>query len=439
MQGLAKAKKGATEVKSLTKSKQQKLIAAPAAVVEIALPVAGVLIDVRSAFFGLCVNAGKAVLSAMMEEERAALCGPSGVPNRTRSAYRGGHTRSQVTLAGQRIGLARPRARHVERGELALPSFEWAARRDPLDAATIAAIAAGVSTRRYRTTLDPLPQEEAAAAVSKSAVSRRFVALSSERLEQWLACGLGHVKLPVVMIDGIHFKARVVLVALGFDTEGRKHVLGIREGSTENTRVARSLISDLIERGLNTNTARLWVIDGGKALRRAITEVFGATALVQRCQEHKRRNVLDHLPEQLHASVGRAMKDAWHSKDATLAKRQLERLANSLAKPHPGAAASLREGLAETLTLMTLRIDGALYKTFRTTNPIENLNGLIAHYTRNVKRWRDGEMVLRWIGTALHEASGGFRAVRGFRDMKHLVTALEERAQLVTHIERKIA
>jgi transposase-like protein len=426
-------------VKSLTKSKKQKLAAVGDAQVELALPVAGVLNDVRSAFFGLCVNAGKAVLTAMMEEERAAVCGAKGVPHLTRSAYRGGHTRSQVTLAGQRIAIARPRARHLARGEVTLPSFEWATHRDPLDAATMAAIAAGVSTRRYGTTLDPLPADESAAAVSKSAVSRRFVALSSERLEQWLASRLDHVRLPVVMIDGIHFKDRVVLVALGFDTDGRKHVLGIREGSTENTRVVRSLISDLIERGLDADTPRLWVIDGGKALRRAITEVFGAAALIHRCQEHKRRNVLDHLPEHMHASVGRAMKDAWHSKDAALAKRQLERLANSLAKAHPGAAASLREGLAETLTLTTLGIDGALYRTFRTTNPIENLNGLIAHYTRNVKRWRDGEMVLRWIGTALHEASGGFRAVRGFRDMKRVVAALEEHVHLATHIERKIA
>jgi len=385
------------------------------------------------------VNAGKAVLTAMMEEERSALCGAKGVPNPTRLAYRGGHTRSQVTLGGQRVSIARPRARHVESVEATLRSFSWAAHGDPLDAATIAAIAAGVSTRRYRTTLDPLPAHEAARAVSKSAVSRRFVALSSERLRQWLTGRLDALKLPAVMIDGIHFKDRVVLVALGFDTDGRKHVLGIREGSTENTRVVRSLISDLIERGLDADAPRLWIIDGAKALRRALHEVFGAAAIVQRCQEHKRRNVLDHLPEHLHASVERAMKDAWHSKDAALARRQLERLANSLAKPHPGASASLREGLAETLTLIGLGVDEALYRTFRTTNPIENLNGLIAHYTRNVKRWRDGEMVMRWIGTALHEARGGFRAVRGFRDMKHLVAALAEHAQLTTHIERKIA
>jgi putative transposase len=203
--------------------------------------------------------------------------------------------------------------------------------------------------------------------------------------------------------------------------------------------VVRSLISDLIERGLEVDAPRLWIIDGAKALRRALNEVFGACALVQRCQEHKRRNVIDHLPEHLPASVQRAMKDAWHSKDVALAKRQLERLASSLAKPHPGAAASLREGLAETLKLIELGVDGALYRTFRTTNAIENLNGSVAHYTRNVKRWRDGEMVLRWIGTALHEASRGFRAVRGFRDMKLLVAALAKHAQTTTDIRVKIA
>jgi putative transposase len=426
-------------MKSLMKSDKQKLVAARDARVDVAVPVAGVLSDVRSAFLGLCVNAGKAVLAAMMEEERRALCGPKGVPNPTRTAYRGGYTRSEVTLGGQRIGIARPRARHLERGEATLPSFEWAAQRDPLDAATIAAIAAGVSMRRYRTTLEPLPEDETATAVSKSAVSRRFVALSGERLEQWLATRLDEVKLPVVMIDGIHFKDRVVLVALGFDSEGRKHVLGIRDGSTENTRVVRALISDLIERGLDANAPRLWIIDGAKALRRALKEIFGASALVQRCQEHKRRNVLDHLPEHLHASVARVMKDAWHSKDAGLATRQLERLVNSLAKAHPGAGASLREGLAETLTLIALGIDGALYRTFRTTNAIENLNGLIAHYTRNVKRWRDGEMLLRWIGTALHEASGGFRAVRGFRDMSRLDAALARHVQPTTDLQRKVA
>jgi transposase-like protein len=193
------------------------------------------------------------------------------------------------------------------------------------------------------------------------------------------------------------------------------------------------------ERGLNAEAARLWVIDGSKALRRAITETFGSSALVQRCQEHKRRNVLDHLPDELHAGVGRALKDAWQSQDPVLAKRQLDRLAQSLTRNHPGAASSLREGLEETLTLMGLGIDEALYRSFRTTHPIENLNGLIAHYTRNVKRWKDGQMVLRWVGCSLNEASRGFRAVRGYRDMKRFVTVLAQRVNGTSNIQNKVA
>lgn len=234
------------------------------------------------------------------------------------------------------------------------------------------------------------------------------------------------------MIDGIHFRDRVVLLALGIDSQGRKHVLGMREGSTEKTAVVRALLSDLIERGLAADAPRLWVIDGAKALRRAIVETFGASALVQRCQEHKRRNVLDHLPEDLQPGISHALREAWKSRDVVLAKRQLDRVARSLAKNHPGAAASVREGLDETLTLIALGVGEALYRTLRTTNPIENLNGSIARYTRNVKRWQDGEMVLRWIGAALIEATRGFRAVRGHRDMKHLCAALAQRVASTT-------
>ena len=424
-------------MKSLTKSIRSKLVARDASV-QVTVPVASVLRDVRSAFFGLCVNAGKAVLGAMMEAERSALCGPKGVPDAERAAYRGGHTRSWVTLGGRRIAIARPRARAVQAGELALPTFTWAAEDDALNAVTMAAMAAQVSTRRYQSTLDPLPPTQLQCAVSKSAVSRRFVALSAEQLRVWLSRRI-EVAMPVVMIDGIYFQGRVVLVALGFDTQGNKHVLGLREGSTEKTQVVRALLSDLIDRGLDADAARLWVVDGAKALRRAITETFGAHAFVQRCQEHKRRNVLDHLPEELHAGVSRTLRDAWDTRDAALARRQLERLANSLAKNHPGAAASVREGLLETLTLIELGIDCALYRTFRTTNPIENLNGLIAHYTRNVKRWRDGEMLLRWVGTALHEAGRGFRAVRGYRDMKRLTSALDQRVHSRFDSRSKVA
>ena len=267
-------------MKSLTKSIRAKFAVADAQV-QLSLPVAGVLRDVKSAFFGLCINAGKAVLAAMMEDERTALCGPKGVPDPGRRAYRGGHTKTSVVLGGRRIAITRPRARALQAQKLSLPTFEWAGQTDPLNAATLSAIAAGVSTRRYETTLDTLPESEVQSSVSKSAVSRRFVALSAEKLRQWLARRI-EVALPAVMIDGIHFKDRVVLVALGFDAQGKKHVLGIWEGSTEKTQVVRALLSDLIERGLSADTPRLWIIDGGKALRRAILEVFGATALIHR-------------------------------------------------------------------------------------------------------------------------------------------------------------
>ena len=425
-------------MKSLTKPNRSKL-ALKDAQVQLSLPVAGVLRDVRSAFFGLCINAGKAVLDAMMESERSALCGPKGVPDSHRAAYRGGHTRSWVTLGGRRIALSRPRVQVLGAGEVALPSFDWAEQADPLNAATIAAMAAGVSCRRYGTTLDPLPLTEAQSSVSKSSVSRRWVALSQAQLHEWLSCSLKKLDLPVVMIDGIHFRDRVILVALGIDAKSHKHVLGLREGSTESTRVVRSLLSDLVERGLDADRARLWVIDGGKALRKAIVDCFGRLALIQRCQEHKRRNVIEHLPEELHASVGRAMRDAWNGANAELAKKQLMRLAASLHAQHPGAAASLQEGLEETLTVQALGITGALYRTLRTTNPIENLNGSIAHFTRNVKRWKDGQMTLRWVAGALSDAKGRFRKLRGHRDMKFLLTALKTGATVTTAAQRKAA
>ena len=424
-------------MKSLTKPALRVVATSP---VQLSLNVEGVLHDVRHAFYGLCVAAGKQVLAAMMEADRHALCGAKNVPDTQRSAVRGGTTRSAVVLGGRRITIRRPRARSLEHGELELPTYLWATNADPLDVATLASMAAGVSTRRYARTLEPLPApDQQPRSVSKSAVSRRWVALTQEQLHAWLSCPLDKLDLPVVMIDGIHFRERVVLVALGIDACGNKHVLGLREGSTENARVVRSLLSDLVDRGLDADRARLWVIDGGKALRKAIVECFGARALIQRCQEHKRRNVVEHLPEHQHAGVGRSMRDAWGGANAKLAKKQLQRLAASLEARHPGAAASLREGLDETLTVQGLGIGGALYRTLRTTNPIENLNGSIAHFTRNVKRWKDGQMTLRWIAGALSDAKQRFRKLRGHRDMKLLSAALAARCNAADVAELEAA
>ncbi len=402
----------------------------PAGMHQRPLDVLGVLQEVENAFEGLCLQAGLQVLYELMEEDRTELCGAKGVPDESRTAVRGGSTPASVVLGGQRIPIQRLRARGLDQGELALPSYEWASNTDPLDAATMAAVAAGVSTRRYasieRTVADPFRAKHDATA--KSAVSRRFVHKSAQQLRRALSDPIADLDLPVVMIDGIYLAGSVILVALGIDARGHKHVLGLHEGSTENTRVVKALLGELIDRGLHADRARLWVIDGGKALRRAITECFGALALVQRCQEHKRRNVLEHLPEAKQAGVGCAMRDAWDSGNAKLARQRLARLADAIDAEHPGAARSLREGLAETLTVQALSISGALYRTLRTTNPIENLNGSIAHYARNVKRWKNAKMAERWTASALQDAQGRFRRLLGFRDMPKLLAALDAHA-----------
>ena len=426
-------------LKSLTKlTDRQELAIAHTATVEVPLPLLAALEDVEHAFVGVCIEAGERVLCAMMEQDRSALCGQPWKPDATRLGRRAGSTESPVTLGGRRLLVRRPRVRSLEDGELALPSYTAAAKQDPLDRHTLEALAAGVSTRRYGRTLGSLPPGKAERATSKSAVSRRFVALTAKQLAEWLSQPLGALDLAGVMIDGIAFKDHCILVALGIDADGRKHPLGIVEGTTENAAVAKALLSDLVERGLSTERALLFVIDGSKALRKAITATFGDLAVIQRCPVHKRRNVLEHLPQSVRPSVKRALDDAWNADDAALAQRQLERLARSLETEHPGAAASLREGLEETLTLLRLGITGTLLRSLRSTNAIESVNDKIASYARRVKRWRGGQMILRWVGAAVLDARDGFRRVKGHREMHRLVDALH-RHKKTLHPETEAA
>jgi len=409
-------------------SAREALASPPVATVQLPLPLLDVLAGTRTAFFGLCLDAGQQVLRAMMEQDRQQLCGPKNVPDRDRRAYRGGSVRGEVTLGGRRILVPRWRARSVDGHELELPSFAYAAGRDPLNARTLEAIAIGVATRKYRRALDPLPAGIGERAVSKSSVSRRFVALTSAQLTTWLAQPLDELDVRIILIDGLHFRDHVIVVALGVDSQGQKHVLALREGTTENATVCKALLADVRERGLDLERAMLFVIDGGTGLRKAIRDTCGPTAVVQRCQVHKRRNVLEHLPESLRPRVRRVLEEAYGLADAALAKRRLTQLAAGLDHTHPGAAASLREGLEETLTLQRLGVDGALYRTLRSTNAIENLNGLVGHFVRNVRRWRNGRMLVRWIAAALHEAGRNFRRLRGHRDLAALIRALDRPA-----------
>ena len=309
---------------------------------QLPLPLLSCLQAVREGFFELCIHVGEQAWHALMEQDRPALCGARWSRDPSRRAGRGGSTASEVTLGGRRIRVRRLRAAQVDGPELALPSFGWAADRDPLDEHTWRSIVAGVSTRSYGASLAPVPNEFQQRSTLRSAVSRRFVALRQRPLTTGLSRPLGDLDLQVVMIDGIDYHDHTILVALGIDARGTKHVLGVREGTTENSAVAGALLSDVVDRGLAVDQPLLFVIAGGTALRKAIRRVFGAVGVVQRCQVPKLRNVLEHLPEDLRPSVRHAMRQAYDAATpAASAQRPLERLARSWDADHPGAAAFL--------------------------------------------------------------------------------------------------
>lgn len=387
-----------------------------------------VLVRAKEALREVMLSAGTDVLMAMLEEDREVLCGPRHEQSEGRENHRYGYDRGPLVLGGRKVAVRKPRVRSIEGGkEVELPTWRQYADEDPLTDRTIEQMLVGVTTRRYERSLEPLPEGLESQATSRSSVSRRFVARTSAHVDLFLTRSLKGEDHPVVMIDGTGFGDHLMLVAMGIDSNGTKHVLGVREGTTESEGVCRSLLQELIERGLKTERARLFVIDGGKGIRKAIRDVFGAWALVQRCQEHKRRNVLDHLPKSKRARVSKAMRDAWKSESEAEARRLLRQLARDLEPTHPGAASSLREGLDETLTVLSLGVKGSLARTLVTTNPIENLQGLLKRVVRSVKRWRSGSMALRWAVTGLMEAEKRFRRVRGYREMPQLLAALSSK------------
>jgi putative transposase len=381
---------------------------------------------VRENLFAFVVREGMKALDVLLESEREALCGPAYARGPEGGATRWGSTQGKVVMGGQRVSVRRPRVRQDGR-EVDLAAWSEFADRDPLNERTVAQIALGVSTRGYRRSVEELPPELGADGAGKSAVSERLVALTQQQLDAWLSRDLSKEKIVSLMIDGIEVAGHTVIVALGITESAEKQPLGLWDGATENSVVCQSLLDNLIQRGLDPQRAYLFVIDGSKALRKAIRDTFGTRVLVQRCQEHKRRNVLAQLPKKLHTSVNKVMHDAYRSASKAVAKRRLMQLFSRLEEDHPGAAASLKEGLDETLTLKDLKLPEALERTLSTTNPIENLNGSIRRIQRRVKRWRDGAMVRRWAALGILEAQKGFRKLRGHKGMSILVAALEER------------
>jgi putative transposase len=398
--------------------------------------VLGELVGVaREGLLALSVGVGLGVLAELMEEEVTEVVGPTGRHDPDRSALRHGHQAGEVTLGGRRVGVERPRVRSSDgSGEVALSVYQHFADRDPLSRIVLERMLAGVSCRRYGRTQEPLGEQVEADArgVSKSSISRTFIERTRHALGELMARRLDDIRLAVLMLDGIDLKGRTNVVALGITSEGVKIPLGLWEGSTENATVATALLSDLIERGLDITQGVLCVIDGSKALRKAIRDVLGERAPVQRCVRHKERNVLGHLPERDRPGVRRRLRQAWDDTDHDRALGRLELLAGELARSHPGAAASLREGMAETLTLTRLRITGSLTRTLASTNPIESMIECVRHTARNVKRWQSGEMALRWTAAGMLEAEHQFRRIIGYRQLAKLAIAIERDLALST-------
>jgi transposase-like protein len=400
---------------------------APAVPETVSVALAELAGQMREGLLALAVGAGLQVMAAIMEEEVTAVCGPKGHQDPERTATRHGHGPGSVTLGGRRVPVVRPRMRAVDgSGELPVPAYELFSGTEVMGRMAMERMLAGLSTRRYGVGLEPVGTdiEQVATATSRSAVSRRFVAATETALAELLGADLSSLDLVALMVDGVHFGEHTCVVALGIGVDGGKHPLSLVEGSTENTTLVTELIVGLRERGLDVTRPILAVLDGSKALRRAVLDVFDRS-VIARCQLHKIRNVEDRLPEKMRSVVASRMRRAYHADSALAAEAELNALAAELDRTHPSAAASLREGIAETLTVLRLGVPPTLARTLRSTNAIESMISICRDHARNVKRWRDGQMALRWCAAGMVEAGKQFRRVNGHLHLRSLRDTLE--------------
>lgn len=367
---------------------------------------------------------GLEALKEVFEGDATAIAGPKGKHTQERVNHRWGTTDTELPFGGRRIGLKRPRVRSKSGQEVSLPSLTRFQAEDPLPERVLNQIVLGVSTRGYGSSLEPEPAGVKSRGTSKSAASRHLVERMGAKLRDYLARPLGDVRLLALMLDGIEVARHTVVVALGISEDGTKTTLGLWQGSTENAALCTSLLQDLIKRGLKLDGKVLCIIDGGKGIRKAIDDVLGDLAVVQRCQLHKRRNLKAHLPESCQSYVDRALREAYRSASADTARKLLRNLISWLeSNGHEDAAASLREGMEETLTVLKLGLSERLRRSLSTTNSIESTLGTVRRVSRNVKRWRAG-MVRRWVAMGLLTAQKRFRRIKGHRDLPQLIAAL---------------
>jgi transposase-like protein len=387
--------------------------------------------ELQGSFDRFCLAAGVQALQGLMEEDARAICGDRYERHGQRQGRRWGKISGKIGYHGGRIDLERPRLRDRKgRTEIDVPSWTTATHEDWLGAWAMNQMLINVSTRKFGRSVR-LPEGDVETfsgdGTSKSAASRHFVALSSEKMKAWMASDLSQLDLLAIQIDGLHATSDIMLVgAVGIDSGGHKHPLGVVEGATENTVTVQALLDNLIERGLDPSVIRLFIVDGAKALSRAIRKTFGKDTPIQRCQIHKARNILERLPDSLRPSVRMALRQVWAMEDADKAEQMMQNLARRLEKEAPGIAASILEGLDEILCVARMDLPHALRRSLCCTNIIENMNSTIRRVTRNVKRWRHAEMALRWAAAGMMEASKGFKRLKAYKQLPQLKAALQK-------------
>jgi transposase-like protein len=390
--------------------------------VQLVLPMAETLGWLRKGVGELIRQAGLQMMELMMEEEVRALVGERSQPQLERTANRWGTEKGYCVVMGQKVPIERPRIRTTEDREVRLGTYEMFHRGEPLTETVWEKLMLGLSTRKYGQAVREFAE---AYGLEKSAISEHFIEASRTKLKEMLERKLDKLKLCALLIDATPFAGQQMVAALGISQDGRKTILGIRQGATENATVVGELLGDLASRGLDFTEPRLYVLDGGKALSTAVKKYAGESAAIQRCQVHKRRNVLDHLTEEQKPSVAKQMNAAYAMEDHAAAKLALNQLHRELMDLNPSAARSLEEGLEETLTVHRLHIPPQLRKSLASTNIIESAFSIVERVCSNVKRWHGGDQRERWVGSGLLVAEKQFRRIQGYKQISILLRELE--------------
>ena len=390
---------------------------------QLCLPIAEILAAARESLESAMGEIGLLIMNGLIQDEVTQIVGEKNERQQSREAYRWGRERGFVSFAGQKLPLERPRVRSTDGHEVQLERYGLFQDDSRLERSVVARVMRRVSARDYEGTIDALCDGYS---VKKSSVSRRWKAASSKELEKLMERRLEDLDLFAVMLDGIHLAEYTLIVAIGFATDGVKHVLGLWQGATENATVCKALLTDLRHRGLRTDRRTLFVLDGSKALHKGVVDVFGEHAVIQRCQHHKRENVLSYLPKNCRGILKRKLDVAWDLTDYAAAKKSLLQAVDYLEGISHSAANSLREGLEETLTLHRLTTSPLLRETFSTTNPIENCFSRSRDLLRNVKAWKTEDMAVRWAGAVFLKAEKKFRKIRGYREIPLLVSSLRK-------------